>query len=160
VCVHASEAGDYRRTIFSGGLIEYTILEWEQRQEDFVIDPSQVMAVAGNVLLAAERFRRAAGAPDVEYGLEVEIRTRGRELQISGYDRRERHHTLGALSTPAELFPRYVVGPREEFGKVWSMIERDFWNAAGKDWGESPLSLDFERAFRELGLTPDAAGLA
>ena len=137
VCADHSDDQDRLRAVFCDGLIEYQIV---QRYAE--VASSHVLCVVGNGLLAAERFRRAAGAPDAEYGLEVELRVKGGQVPLMGHGG---PLPVGMLKKSREVFPRYPVGPREEFGRLWSLFDRDLWNMAGEDWGEQILSVDFDR---------------
>ena len=108
----------------------------------------------GNALCAAERFRRAAGAPNTEYGLEFEITNEGRGLQIGKYGGTHFGDWLGPFPEGRTIFPRYPVGPPEEFQLLSQAFERDFWHGAGHDWPDR-ITVDFARAFRELGIVEE-----
>ena len=153
ICEDAYGTYDHRRTVFCDGLIEYSMLDRQEGESPLWMFPSGVMAVAANAFLAAERFRRAARGPDVEYGLEIEFRIRGAEVLVASYGSGPPMRPLGKLLSERTIFPRYPIGPREEFETVWRWFERDFWHAAGTDWQDESISVDFSRAFRELGLT-------
>jgi hypothetical protein len=142
-----------QRFAFCDGMLEYQILEKPHGEipagvDSSVImatvDSSAIMATVANALVAAERFRKVAGATNTEYALEIEIRKGDGEVPVMGYG--ERRLLRNDLETTGEIFPRYSVGPREEFTTLWQLVERDFWNAAGLDWGEGTLFPDFERA--------------
>jgi hypothetical protein len=112
------------------------------------------MGAFGNALCAAEKFRRAAGAPDIEYGLEFEIVSLV-DLPIGSYGGLPILGTFGSLPA-GTTFPRYSVGPADEFQSLSRTFERDFWNGAGEDPPDL-ATVDFERALHELGLTGTAA---
>ncbi|MGH6793546.1 MAG: hypothetical protein ACRECF_12510, partial [Methyloceanibacter sp.] len=121
----------------------------------FCLPPGLVMGAFGNALCAAEKFRRAAGAPDVEYGLEFEI------VSLVDLPIGRRYGGVSILGTlgplPAgTIFPRYSVGAANEFQSLSQTFERDFWNGAGDD-PRGLATVDFERALSELGLTDTAA---
>jgi hypothetical protein len=75
------ESGDVyrRREINCDGLIEYLFMvrTREEREQPQRLAIVWVMGVFCNALCAAEMFRRAAGTPDVECGLEFEITDKG-----------------------------------------------------------------------------------
>jgi hypothetical protein len=96
VCAPRSDDQDRLRAVFCDGLIEY---QFVQRYAD--VPSSHVLGVAGNSLLAAERFRRAAGAPDAEYGLELELIAKG-PVRVMGYGG---PGAVGALTNRREVFP-------------------------------------------------------
>jgi hypothetical protein len=118
-----------------------------------------VMGVFCNALCAAEMFRRAAGTPDVECGLEFEIANKGAgDLNVSNYGGPDPLGVwLGPFPKGHTPFPRYSIGTREELQSLAQVFERDFWDAVGH--GPSGLAeVDFERAFRGLGLIAGASG--
>ncbi|GEM_PF-5822237 len=57
--------------------------------------------------------------------------------------------SLGPFPTGNIVFPRYSVGPPDEFPMAATVLERDFWHAAGRDFKDF-LVIDFEKALREL----------
>lgn len=135
---HDSPRTEFRRTVFCDGVMEYLLLESYAAD---MLPPRQFnqedpLAVAANSLLAAEQFRRVATTPNIEYGLEIEMKAQGIER---------------APNEP-EPFPRYTVGPREEFGNLWALFARDVRNAVGLDSHSGEATVDFDRAFRDLGL--------
>jgi hypothetical protein len=103
------------------------------------------MGLVGNALCAVERFRRAAGAPDIEFGLEFEICINGPEMPVPGYGSSVVSRDLGHFPKDQTIFPRYSVGAFNEFASVTALLENDFWNAAGCDWDQH-LEIDYARA--------------
>ena len=93
------------------------------------------VAELGIACMWADRVRSAAGAPGTEYAIEAEIRvTSGsalveKESGVAG----SRRGRSARLPAPGILFPKYSLGPVEESGVLCEMLERDFWNAMGKD---------------------------
>jgi hypothetical protein len=148
------------REVHCDGLIEYVVMHQREAEERgpgspvFYLPIQFVMGLFGNALCAAEKFRRAAGAPDVEYGLELQIASPV-DLPIGKYGGVQFGETLGPLPA-GTTFPRYSVGPPDEFQNLSQVFERDFLNGAGHDFS-TPATIDFERALRELGLTDTAA---
>lgn len=134
------------------GLIEYGILVRRGGEDRHKIYPGWVMGLWGSALCAAEKFRRAAGALDVEFGLEFEIVNQGAPLSVGryggGYDFGDR---LGPFRERRTIFPRYSVGPPAEYQQLSEVFEADFWHAAGQDWNER-LKVDFEAALKSFGI--------
>lgn len=140
------------REVNCDGLIEYDFCIRQRGSDDrLLMFPSWLMGLVGNALCAAERFRRAAGTPHIEYGLELEIRNEGNPLPIARYGNGGYRGALGPLDQGRFLFPRYSIGQQTEFSNLASVIEADFWNAAGHDWPEL-LAVDFDQAFKMLGI--------
>ena len=137
---------------YQNGVMEYVLLV-RSDPEKFGISPHWLMGLLGNALCAAERFRGAAGAPEIEYGLELEVAVHGGPLHIGRYgpglDIDDR---LGPFPKDAPAFPRYSIGPVEEFQEVTRLFHRDFWNTAGHDLKEV-LTVDYERALREFAIS-------
>ncbi len=102
-------------------------------------------------MCGAERFRQAAGASEVEYGLELEISRTGPDLAIGKYGANPFNDRLGPISEDQIVFPRYSVGPPQEYSALCKVLERDFWNAAGHEF-ENLVEIDFQAAFARIGL--------
>ena len=136
-------------------LLEYRfLLRKQERENRLYLHVNWIMGMFCNAVCAAEKFRRAVGAPNVEYGLEVEILNRGPgELYVSNYSIGPLDNLLGPFPHGDDTFPRYSIGPREEFQKLAKMFERDFWDAVGYE-PSSLVEVDFDRAFGELGMGP------
>jgi hypothetical protein len=147
--------GDFRgrREVFNDGLLEYEILLKTRQEQEFRLYPGWFMALIGNAICAAERFRDTAGTPHIEYGLEIEILNSGSPLPIGQYGGNFGRF-LGPMPEGHHVFPRYSINQRDEFQQLAQIIERDFWNLCGHDWDEKDLVMvDFEQAFTNLGLT-------
>jgi Putative DNA-binding domain len=149
------------REVHCDGLIEHVVMHRTEAEEGgrpgatpFYLPIQWVMGLFGNALCAAEKFRRAAGAPDVEYGLKFDIASNA-ALPIGRYGGISFGETLGPLPE-GTTFPRYSVGGTDQFQSLSETFERDFWNGAGLD-PPNVAAVDFERALRELGLTTAAA---
>ncbi len=136
--------------VHCNGLIEYRHLERLKDNDPLRLYPSWVMGMAANALYGAERFRRAAGTPGVEYGLEIGIGNLGGELPVGGYTGRAQVRLLGPFPGGHTVFPRYSVGPPEDFRSLTAVFGRDFWHAAGHDWDDS-IEVDYASVLPELG---------
>jgi hypothetical protein len=51
---------------------------------------------------------------------------------------------MGPLPQGPTLFPRYSIGPIEDFQAICSLFETDFWHAAGHDVKDPRLVIDFD----------------
>jgi len=132
--------------VYADGLIEYTLFS----KSELVIDvprlyPEWMMGLVGNTLCAVERFRRAAGAVDVEWGLELEISNKVPKLAVSIYGGSDYGRWLGQLPEGNSIFPRYSIGAPAEFPVLHRLVEQDFWNAVGQDFPDLPV-IDYSRA--------------
>jgi hypothetical protein len=136
----------FRRQINCDGRIDY----WLSVADENPILPEWIVSLASNSLCAAEVFRREAGAPNVEYALEFEIVIKRTAVPVNRYEAGMRYMgTLGPFPTGNVLFPRYSVGPPDEFPMVITVLERDFWNAAGHERSDRVV-VDFARSFSGL----------
>ncbi len=132
------------------GIIEYLML-CKKTDKPLRLYAGWVMGLLGNTLCAAERFRQGVGAPEVEYGLEFEINNRGDKLLIGRYGDTTYEDYMGSLEEERSIFPRYPVGPPDQFQSITELFYRDFLDAAGHDVEET-ITIDYERAFAELGM--------
>jgi len=128
--------------VHCNGIIEYSYLERLKGHDPLQLYPSWVMGMMANALYGAERFRRAAGVPGVEYGLEIAIGNLGGELPIGGYVSDGFRRPFGNFPGGHTVFPRYSVGSPEEFQSLTTVFEQDFWHAAGLDWGDA-IKVDY-----------------
>jgi hypothetical protein len=142
--LRASEAESYRAdnrarvSVHCDGAVSYDFFldapvsqELRGRSREFVLYPGWHFALLVNAVEAADRFRVAAGASVVDYGLEVEI-TADSDLPVLRFGNRF-YDPAGTLSSGPTLFPRYVIGPPETWTGTLNLIYRDFWNAIGID---------------------------
>ena len=130
--------------IYCDGGVEVSLYNGATIGEGLHLFPSWFMGVVCNCMDMLHNFRIAAGAPEAEYGLEVEIIRRGEKpISTPGY-RGVPYRPLGHLSRDAYLFPRYPIGPLDGFSKIAGLVERDFWNATGNDWPER-IEVDFSK---------------
>lgn len=137
------DAGDNElsltREVFEDGLIQYSLLVKQHGHTPLCLYPAWFAALVGNALCSANRFRLAAGAPHVEFGFELEILNDGGLLTVGLYGGNDFGRRLGPLPAGDHLFPRYSIGSTDEFQNLVRIIEQDFWNACGHDWGEESL---------------------
>lgn len=131
------------------GLIEYRLFTHPQ-DDNTHFYANWFMGLVANTLCAIQRFRTAAGAPDVEYGLDIQLVTSLSALLVASYGGKEYGVTQPAQGT-RHVFPRYSVGPCEEFSALTREVERDFWHSAGNDVTEL-LEVDFASTLKQLGL--------
>jgi hypothetical protein len=94
---------------------------------------AEMLAAVANTLTVLDHFRGYVGAPDAEYGMEIEIgpfNSSGEPLWYygffneSGIDRYQFDHLSLTL-------PRLPVGSRGEFEKLLSMIDIDVYDGLG-----------------------------
>ena len=137
------------REVHYDGLIEYQLaLSSGPEEAQFSMSPDLLLGLVSNTILAIEKFRINAGAPGVEYALDVAIDVVGSPIPVMGYGNYP--STLGC--TGGIIFPRYSVGSPSEFQSLGSLVERDYWNHVGQDRKEN-IKIDFDTALQELGLS-------
>lgn len=149
-CVTSNDDLTLRREAFCDGLIEYAMLYRRERPQPRIF-PSWIFGLVTNALCAVERFRRAADAPEVEYGLEFELQVIGEELPVGLYGHNHFGYQLGPFPAGQSLFPRYSIGSPDEFARTTTLLERDFWHTAGHDTGQG-IEVNYAAAFEALGL--------
>lgn len=105
------------------GVIDYLFLD-KYVEHDLIITPNWITAFIGNALCTAERFRKTANAPEVEYGLEFEISVAKEPIPIADYVSNNRF--WGDFSHGSTQFPRYSVGSPNTFSDILTFIDQDF----------------------------------
>ena len=119
------------------GLVETTHSVTISRSDarEHVVFPTWIIGRFGDTLLTIDRVRSEAEKPEVEYGLEVEFFVRSEPgISVAGYGRLPRG--FGTLRHGKLVFPRYSVQGLEDFSRLTTLFERDFWNAAGSHFEE------------------------
>ena len=118
--------------IYCDGLLElgYLSITDENDKSLFLLDPDWPIVMFANLAVWADHVRNQAGAPTVEYALEVETYNWG-DAGFVGKDRYfERNPKL-----PNEKFPRYPLNDRDGIAELLTWFRRDFWNSMGEDFG-------------------------
>jgi len=132
------ESGDFVWELYQSGLSDLWISTrpWKYPGAEpapLILYHAEVLAVVANTLTVLDHFRGYVGAPDVEYGMEIEIGpfvSSGEPLyyyglfEQNGIDR----HQFSDLSL---LLPQFSVGYRGEFEKLLSMIDIDLYDGLG-----------------------------
>jgi hypothetical protein len=120
-------------------------------RQPLILYAGWMVALFANTLLSVELMRTAAGAGEVEYGLEIEVVNVGTKVPIGVYGKGFLGETHGAFAQGTSVFPRYSIGPREEFAKLTAEFETDFWHITGYDEKEQ-IRVDYNEAIELLGL--------
>lgn len=116
-----------------------------------ILRHQEVMAGVANSLFEIDNFRKLIGAPDAEYGIEIQIRDfadQSRQFEYiegsswywgfffeSGGDQ---------YKVPNLTLPRYSVGSAAEFGDLLSIINTDIYDALGSGRQVQALKIDFD----------------
>ena len=89
--------------------------------------------IFANLAAWADRIRKKASAPTVEYAIEGEIRGIGTPAVVAADTNSPilRYPTI--LKPGCVKFPRYSLGNPEEISELIALFYRDFWNSLGKD---------------------------
>jgi len=131
------------------GQLNYEMLRMDHEERGNRVYMGWIMALLANAVIAGERFRVAAGAPGVEYGLDMEIWAVGGECSVLSYGSGSLYEgAYGAFPGGQTRFPQYSIGLPEEFPLIVRAVERDLWNAAGRDWDDG-IVIDFSSALGE-----------
>lgn len=130
--------------IHSDGMVDFGFRVGPRSGEQLLIYLGWVVAYTVNVLCTADTLRTAAGAPDCEYGIEVELHSRPTRNPIKlmgwstgiGFE----HETGFGLQRLPLLLPRLSFGPLGELDEVVSLVVNDLCDAAAA-YNPQPLSL-------------------
>lgn len=134
------------RELHCDGLVEYSLLH-RLEPPRFAFYAGWFMCLIANALTTVERFRRASGGADTEYGMELELWVRRGDVSVLGYADLA-SGDYGALPEGRRIFPHYSVGDSLEFSKLCAVIERDFWDYIGRRTSEeSGIVVNFSDAF-------------
>lgn len=128
---------------YTDGLVEMCSMWFAQPRELIYI--TWVLSPIANALLMAENFRNAAGVPDVEYGLEVELYDSIATL-ISLGPFTQNLATEGPLGSPLDspcILPRYSFGPLVEITPLIELVVRDLNDAVGTHAPKKPYVLSW-----------------
>ena len=89
--------------------------------------------IFANLVAWADRIRKKASAPTVEYAIEGEIRSIGNPAVVAGNANSPILGNPTILKLGCVKFPRYSLGNPEEISDLIALFYRDFWNSLGKD---------------------------
>ena len=89
-----------------------------------------IMATAVNAIVGAHRFRSAAGSPDVEYALDLEVSATFGEPYLAGFWYKSPSDVVGPLSPNPLMLWRLSIGSPSEFQQVFNVILTDIYDAA------------------------------
>ncbi len=137
---HERSCLEISQEVLRDGLMEFSLIVDVEKFESGAYDaifPEWVCGLTLNAILTAHRFRINAGAPEAEYGLEVEVwRTNG-NLHVARLGNQFPIRIVGTAEPNPLAFQRLSFGPIEEVQKVIAILFRDLMNAAGADVGNA-----------------------
>lgn len=119
------------REIYCNGLVELGHVSIAADEESLRCDPDWPVVLLANLSVWADNVRNQAGAPTVEYALEVELRNLGEAGFVER--RTSRNHRL---RLPNVKFPRYSLNDPQDITNLLILFDRDFWNSMRRDTGE------------------------
>lgn len=117
----------FDREMMNDGLIEYQIL----RTGGSPAGVYELVVPVINLLWTADNFRIAAGAPNTEFEMDIQIAVLNKNLPISPSDPDEAFTQITELPVGSVFLPRMIIGPNEEFERVVEIVQEDFWGACG-----------------------------
>jgi hypothetical protein len=135
-----------RLSVFCDGVVSYEcsfdmIEAAVYVQRTYIFYYGWLFACIVNAIEGADRFRQQASAAGAEYALEIEILA-SHALHTVTIDRNGFMSAIGTFSPGAHLFPRYVIGGKELWPEVLTLIWRDFWNSLGSTVPDDQVELD------------------
>lgn len=119
--------------ILESGLVEYQLLWKPLPHPNDALSPEWVIGLAFNAMAMAHATRLAAGAPSIEYIIEIELGHPAHypiELDLLGRSFGRR----GTIQSHRFVLPRYSFGAFEELGQLVGLVASDCMNAAGVRW--------------------------
>jgi hypothetical protein len=100
-------------------------------QASLILYHAEILAAVANTLSVLDHFRGYVGAPDAEYGMEIEIgpfNSSGESLYYYGFFNESGIDQFDHLSL---VLPCFSVNSRNEFEKLLSMIDIDVYDGLG-----------------------------
>lgn len=144
--------------VYCDGLVEIALkcLGPRRQQGTRALPPmlhlGRILGVAVNAVVCAHRFRSAAGAPDAELGLELEVRTVHGNMPLVGFDYGNLSYIpMEQLKPDPLILPRVSIGSTNEFQQVFNVILTDIYDAAGyqRSQPDRTLTVDLAEALQE-----------
>jgi len=113
--------------VHCSGLVEICFRE---SKEDAKLYDSWILGVFCNGILMADSFRKAAGAPDVEYALEFQVAATTTTVPITSIGRFRQFALLGTPPSSPCLYPRLSLGDfSREHKSLIEIAMTDIWNS-------------------------------
>ena len=142
----SSNYGDYffSTELQNNGLIELVLII-DGEKDGHLIYPNWFMGMVCNALNYIHRIRKIAGAPSVEYALEIQVMNLGDPLTVYNYGNGYRNRPLGKIRESNTIFPRYSVGSAESFQQLSDVLETDFWNHSGVVTSGGNIQINFDQ---------------
>lgn len=124
------------KEVHCDGLVEYgySVSSFPPPDELF-FDPDIFVILLANLIVQADRIRQEAGAPTIEYGIEIQFLAMTQV--VIGRPGRRSVGVIGPISVP---FPRYSMRGFDTASDLLTFAKRDFYNVLGVDidnWSES-----------------------
>ncbi len=130
--------------VHCNGIVEFGLQRIREDDKPYGIFMGWVFGLLANSLATIDKFRYAAGAPDIEYALELEIFGFPEVVHLLNLEGFFGVETLGEFASNPNIFPRYSVGSRAEFDDLIGIVFTDIHDAVGVDGGGDPkLTIDF-----------------
>lgn len=139
---HRKEHNVSYREIHDDGLIEFGLVAClrapsdKQRPKSNFLDPDLPVELFGNLASWADRVRRKAESPTVEYIIDVEIHSKQEPVYIGKNGAEFFVPDSPLLPSGSHKFPNYSIGDTNEVANLLKIFNRDFWNFVGRDTGE------------------------
>src|SRR6202022_573203 len=144
------EAGVFVWALYQSGLTDLWISmrpwKYPGTRPDLILYHIEILGAVANSLMVLNHFREYVGAPDAEYGIEIEIGpfvSSGEPLYYYGFfsEQGVDRYKFNDLSL---LLPRLSVASSNEFEDLLSMIDTDLYDGIGirrQRAGQVPLKV-------------------
>ncbi|WP_422369078.1 helix-turn-helix domain-containing protein [Pelagibius sp.] len=112
--------------VFESGLVEQSYFMKKDYNDSYSdkIHVGWLLGLVLSVLKNVERVRKFAGAPDVEYGMEVEMSGSPTSARLMWF-KSDYNRELGPLPKPSFQLPQYSVGDSSEFASILTLVLKD-----------------------------------
>jgi hypothetical protein len=113
-----------------------------RKGEEGVLYREWLLGMVLDALSTINRVRAAAGVPEAEYGLEMELHSIGAELSLATWAEGGFQFAANRIEPQPLMLPRIGIRGIDSFPLILRLVFRDVLNAAGLDLGNAALTVD------------------
>jgi hypothetical protein len=139
VCEDAGGEHFSRWFLGTDGMVEAMGMRWREAHY-----PGWYAFTAAQLMIMAERLRRTAGRPDVEYVLDCQFLNYEGNVKAAVTGLADWNRVSEVLAGSIDIGP-FSAGPSERFGQAFDQIEREIWYGLGL-YPDRSLDVAFDQA--------------
>ncbi len=129
--------------VYANGDMSFEVIKVSESQGEDYLFSSWFLGNAWNAIESVYKFRKAAGVPDIEFGVELEVFFRpGGVLKVDSLRRSGPHAIIGEIHHESGIFPRYSIRSEDELEMLIIQSITDLYNSCGI---EPPDALKIKR---------------